>query len=105
LKDVVARNPFADRREIEPGKLLVTFLTADPGEKARRQVRAIKTSPEELHIDGRELYVYFPNGMGRSRFPAGAIEKALAVSGTARNWNTVVKLLQMAETLEAAATG
>src|SRR5947208_1359268 len=56
MRDVIARNPFADRPEIEPGKLLVNFLAADPGPEAREKVRAIKAGPEELHIDGRELY-------------------------------------------------
>jgi uncharacterized protein (DUF1697 family) len=100
LRQVVARNPFATRRGIEPAKLVVTFLAADPGEPARGLVRAIETAPEELHIDGRELYVYFPNGQGRSKFPAAAVDKALSVSGTARNWNTVTKLLEIAEALE-----
>ena len=53
-----------------------------------------------MRIDGRELYIYFPDGMGRSKvWPA--IEKALKKSGTGRNWNTVTKLLEMAERLEA----
>lgn len=99
LRSVVARSPFAGRKGLEPSKLLVTFLAADPGEKARGQIRAIRTDPEELHIEGRELYIYFPNGIGRAKLPAAAIDKALAVSGTARNWNTVTKLLEIAAKL------
>jgi uncharacterized protein (DUF1697 family) len=99
MKHVVERNPFAGRRGIEPGKLVVTFLASDPGEGARAHVRTIEIGPEELHIDGRELYVYFPNGQGRSKFPSAAIEKVLK-TGTARNWNSVTKLLEIAEGLE-----
>ncbi len=52
-----------------------------------------------MRIDGREVYIYFPDGQGRSKvWPA--IEKALKKSCTGRNWNTVNKLLEMAETLE-----
>lgn len=101
MRTVVARNPFANRLGIDPSKLLVTFLATDPGDEAREQVRSIKTHPEELHIDGRELYVYFPNGIGRSKLPSSAIEKALRTPATARNWNTVTKLLETAERLEA----
>jgi uncharacterized protein (DUF1697 family) len=101
MKEVVARNPFAHRRGIDPSRLLVTFLAGDPGEKAREAVRRIRTDPEELHIEGRELYIYFPNGMGRSNLPGAAIEKALDTPGTARNWNSVTKLLQIAESQEA----
>jgi uncharacterized protein (DUF1697 family) len=101
MRQVVARNPFAKRRDIDPSRLLVTFLATDPGDEARARVRTIETDPEELHIDGRELYVYFPNGMGRSKLPFSAIEKAVKTSGTARNWNTVTRLLEIAERLDA----
>jgi uncharacterized protein (DUF1697 family) len=102
LRGVIARNPFANRRGIEPSKLLVTFLTSDPGEEARKQVRKIKTNPDELWIDGREMYTYFPNGMARPKVSWAAIEKILKISGTGRNWNSITKLLEMAETLEGA---
>jgi uncharacterized protein (DUF1697 family) len=102
LRDVIARNPFAHRRGIEPSKLLVTFLASDPGEEARKQVRTIKTEPEELRIDGRESYIYFPNGMARPKLSWPAIGRVLKVSGTGRNWNSITKMLEMAEKLEAA---
>lgn len=100
MRAVIARNPFADRRDLEPSRLLVTFLAADPGDDARRRVGEIKVHPEELHIERRELYIYFPNGMGRSKLPSSAIDRALGTSGTARNWNSVTKLLALAEGIE-----
>lgn len=78
----------------------MTFLAADPGEAARRKVREIKVEPEELHLIGREVYIYFPNGMGRSTLPFVPIERALATTGTARNWNSVTKLRALAESLD-----
>jgi uncharacterized protein (DUF1697 family) len=101
LRDVIARNPFAKRRGMEPSKLLVTFLASDPGEEARKQVRAIKIEPEELWIDGCESYIYFPNGMARPKLSWPVMERVLKVSGTGRNWNSVTKMLEMAENLEA----
>lgn len=100
LRDVIARNPFAKRRGIEPNKLLVTFLAADPGPEVRGQVLKIKCDPEELHIIGRELYIYFLNGMGRTKLSWAVLERALKIPGTGRNWNSVIKLLEMAEELE-----
>jgi uncharacterized protein (DUF1697 family) len=102
LRDVIARNPFAARRGIDPSRLLVTFLAGDPGAEAREQLRKINAEPEELHIAGRELYIYFPNGMARPKLSWVAIEKKLKTSGTGRNWNSVTKLLEIAEKLEAA---
>jgi uncharacterized protein (DUF1697 family) len=99
LRDVLARNPFAKRRDVNPSKLIVTFLAAEPNRETRDEILEIKTSGEEILIDGRELYTYFPDGMGQSKlWPA--IDKALKKSGTGRNWNTVTKLLEMAERLE-----
>ena len=99
LRDVIARNPFAKRDGIEPSKLLVTFLAGDPEPEASAKLLGIKVGPEELRIDGRELYIHFPDGMGRSKlWPL--IEKALKTPCTGRNWNTVTKLVEMAEALE-----
>src|SRR6266700_957669 len=101
LRDVIKRNPFAKRSGIEPSKLLVTFLAEDPGAEARDKVRSIKADPEELRVEGRELYIHFPNGIGRSKLSLAAIERALKTPGTGRNWNSVTKMLEMAEKLEA----
>ena len=101
LRDVIARNPFAKRPGIEPSKLLVNFLASDPGVAVRDKVLRIKTDPEELRMDGRELYIYFPNGMARPKMSWAVLEKTLKTPGTGRNWNSVTKLLEMAERLEA----
>ena len=101
MREVIARNPFAKRRGIEPSKLLVTFLGSDPGAEAREKILQIKCDPEELRIEGRELYIYFPNGIGRSKLSWAGLEKTLKTPGTARNWNSVTKMLEMAESLEA----
>ena len=100
LRDVVKRNPFAKRRNIEPSKLLVSFLARDPGEDVRTKVRAFPSDVEEIRIDGKELYIYFPNGIGRPKFSMAALDKVLQVPGTGRNWNSVTKMLAMAEKLQ-----
>jgi uncharacterized protein (DUF1697 family) len=97
LRDVVVRNPFAGRDGIEPNKLLVTFLGGTPAPDAGEKLAAIRTDGEELRLSGRELFVYFPNGMGRSKLSPGHFERLLKTPGTGRNWNTVVRLLEMAE--------
>ncbi len=102
LRDAIARNPFATRSGIEPSKLLVNFLVSDPGAKTRDKVLSLKTDPEELRMEGRELYIYFPNGMARPKMSWAVLEKTLKTPGTGRNWNSVTKLLEMAERMEAA---
>ena len=100
LRDAIAANPFADRRDVEPAKLLVTFLVGEPGPEARPRLASLKGHPEELHLKGRELYLYFPNGVGKSKLPWSQVEKLLHTNGTARNWNSVINMLKIAEELE-----
>ena len=102
LRKAIRANPFAARRDIEPGKLLLTFLAADPGPEAQATLVTLKSHPEELHLKGRELYIYFPNGAGKTKLPWSSVEKLFKTTGTARNWNSVSKMLAIAEELEAA---
>lgn len=101
MREAIRRNPFRSRRGVDPTKLLVTFLAGDPDPAAREKVLAIKADPEELRIEGRDVYIYFANGLAHPRLLWTAIAKMLKTSGTGRNWNTCVKLLELAEKLEA----
>jgi uncharacterized protein (DUF1697 family) len=100
LRDAIARNPFATRPGIDPSRLLVMFLASQPSAEARTKVLGMKIEPEELRLDGREVYIYFPNGMARPKLSWPLIERTLKTPGTGRNLNTVTKLLDMAERLE-----
>jgi uncharacterized protein (DUF1697 family) len=100
LRKAVAASPFAASRNLEPGKILVTFLSSEPGVEARTTLLNLKSHPEELHLKGRELYIYFPDGAGRSKLPWSSVERLLKTTGTARNWNSVTKMLAIAEEME-----
>ncbi len=102
FRKAVGKNPFADRPGIEPNKLAVHFLSGDPTDEARAAVLRIKADPEELHLLGRELFIYFAAGMARPNLSITQVEKSLRMTGTSRNWNTVRKLLEMAEKMESA---
>jgi uncharacterized protein (DUF1697 family) len=70
-------------------------------EKAPRRGAAGKLDPDRspedrFELRGRELYVAYGAGQGRSKLTLDYFEKALGVAGTARNWNTVLKLTEMA---------
>jgi uncharacterized protein (DUF1697 family) len=101
LREVIRKNPFAARQGIEPAKLHVIFLARDPGQEARDKMLTIKVEPEELHMEAREYYIYFPAGMGQSKLPTAAIAKTLKVPETGRNWNSVTKMLEIAGRIEA----
>ena len=96
MRDVVARNPFADRKDLDPAKLVVFFMAMQPNPEVSQKVTAISVGSEEIRADGRELYIYFPDGQGRSKLPP-TLDRTLKLPATARNWNTVNKLLDLAE--------
>ena len=99
MRRAIAASPFTGRN-LEPGKTLVTFLAKDPDSNAGEMLRSLKDFPEELHLLGRELYIYFPNGVGNSKLPWPKVERLLNTSGTSRNWNSVTRLMAMAEEVE-----
>lgn len=100
LRKAIAETPFSPSRNLEPGRILVTFLATEPGAEAHTTLGTLKSYPEELHLRGRELYIYFPNGAGKSKLPWSKVEKLVQTTGTARNWNSVTKMLAMAEEME-----
>jgi len=100
MRKALAANPFA-KRNLEPAKILVTFLAGEPPGESQPVLDSLKKHPEELHLIGRELYIYFPNGAGKSKLPWSQVERLLKVTGTARNLNSVTKMLEIAEEMEA----
>lgn len=96
MEGLVTSNPLV-AREIEPTQNVVVFLSNALTPDVATAVCRICVAPEELHTDRRHLFCYYPNGQGQSKLGL-AIEKELKkipVMGTARNWNTVLKLLEM----------
>lgn len=100
MREVVTRSPFAKRSGLDPSKILVSFLSAEPGPEARKALLAMDIAPEELHVLGRELYIYFPNGQARPKISWSRVDKILGRPATGRNWNTVTKLLEIAQSLQ-----
>jgi len=103
LRGVIAANPFVSRRDLDPSRLLVQFLDSEPPADLRERLLRIESEPEELRMAGRELYIYYPNGMARPKVAWASVERILRTSCAGRNWNTVRKLLEMAESLDGAA--
>ena len=101
MRQAIAANPFGKRVQTEPAKVLVTFLFSQPSAEATAALLNLKAHREELHLKGRELFIYFPDGAGKSKLPWSSLDKMLQTTGTARNWNSVLKMLEIAEELEA----
>ncbi|WP_411140825.1 DUF1697 domain-containing protein [Streptomyces sp. x-80] len=97
LAAAVAANPFP-QAVAEPKSLHVTFLSAVPADTARLDaLDPAAFAPDQYRLIGRELYLWCPDGTGRSRL-AGAVGRVrFGVTATARNWSTVTRLLALAD--------
>jgi uncharacterized protein (DUF1697 family) len=93
---VIARNPFSAEAKRDPGHLVVMFMKDAPSATDAAALQSAITGTEITHADGRQLYIVYPNGIGRSRLTGALIEKKLGTRGTARNWNTILKLAAFA---------
>jgi uncharacterized protein (DUF1697 family) len=91
-QEAIARNPFPDEAERDPSHLVVMFLKIAPAPKAVRALQAAISGPELVRAHGLQAYITYPAGIGRSRLTTAVIESKLGSRGTARNWNTVLKL-------------
>lgn len=92
LDAVIAANPFPGVAKSDPSHLVVMFLKGRVTAKAVDEVRAAVKGREVVQHNGCELYITYPDGIGTSKLNGAIIEKKLGVRGTARNWNTVMKL-------------
>lgn len=96
LRDAVAANPFAARGE-DVAHLHAIFLDSPASSAALQALDPAHYAPEEFAANGRELYLFLPNGMGRSVLAADLSRRKPTTTGTARNWRTVTTVLAMAE--------
>jgi uncharacterized protein (DUF1697 family) len=100
LKRIIAKNPFGEIAAHDPSHLLVMVLDGKPKAGAKAALGEAHSGPEETAIAGENVYVTYPNGIGRSKLTNALLEKHLGVAGTARNWNTVVKVVDLMEAME-----
>jgi uncharacterized protein (DUF1697 family) len=95
LEEIIASNPFQNQPEKEPKWVAVLFLATRPESAALEDLQKTYSGPEEIYLIGQELFVYYPDGIGRSKLTLPLIEKKLKTAGTGRNWNTILQLQQM----------
>lgn len=92
---IIKANPFQAEALSDPGHLVVTALKDAVAAKAVAALQEKVKGHELVRHTGRELYITYPDGIGRSKLTGAVIEKALGTRGTGRNWNTVMKLATM----------
>lgn len=95
---IIDQCPFGEVDLVADGtKVLLTFLADVPNDEDSAHLMTFVKAPEQLVIKDQHVYLYCPNGYGRSKLSNVFLEKKLKVQATTRNWKTVNKLYELSE--------
>ncbi len=96
LQRVVDGDPFGDT-VTNPSRYAVAFLSAKPKKARLATLDPDAFAPERFHVGEREIYLWYPGGIHRSRLNGELTERNLGVVATVRNWNTVCRLAELSK--------
>jgi uncharacterized protein (DUF1697 family) len=97
MRNFISVNPFLTEENFEPSKMAVIFLYEKATEVQIQKVKNIDLPPDKFKIIGSEIFIYCPNGFGKTKLYTNFFEKKMRVTGTARNWKTIITIFQIAE--------
>lgn len=92
---VLENNPFLVNNDVDEKFLHVTFLGDAPDSQLADVLEELKFGSDEFVINEREVYLYCPNGYGKTKLTNTFFERKLKVSTTTRNWKTVTNLVAL----------
>lgn len=99
LKKVIDANPFVKRKEDE-SKLHLTFLAEEPAAENLQKLDGLDYPPDEILKGDKAIYLFCPEGYGRTKYNNNFLENKLKVRATTRNWKTCNVLLEMGLAIE-----
>lgn len=94
LVRIARSHPFASLG-LEQRFLMVAFLGQAPDVDIHGAIDVADFEPDRYELQGRELYLAYPNGLGRSRLTHDLLQRRLEVRATIRNWRTVLRLAEL----------
>lgn len=92
LETIAAQNPFAELAT-DGSRYLVAFLDREVDPAAARAYGARVEPPEAVQIIGQDAYIWHPDGVLAMTSGSAVLEKQFSLQATARNWNTIEKLI------------
>ena len=98
FKKAMENCPYRKHAEKNPKLVHLTFITGKPAPEAAAQFDKIKTAAEEFAFGEGVLYLHTPNGYLESKIAAKA-DRILETQNTSRNWNTVMKIMELADAI------
>lgn len=96
LKAIFENNPYLSEEE-DLKMIHVAFLSERPTVESFEELNIEKFAPDKAQLLERAVYIHYPKGSYKSKLSGNFLEKKLNVKVTARNWKTVLKLVEMIE--------
>ncbi len=91
IEAILRRNPLGHIAD-DGSRYLVNFLSDEPSPEAVRELTEADHTPEVVHVEGSEAYVWAPDGIKALRLTYAHLERHFGVTATARNWNTLERI-------------
>jgi len=95
FQQALERNPYLKDEKNDPKQIYFTFLSTPPSAERIKVLEEKKYDPELYTIDSTTIYLYVPNGYGRTKLNNNLFEQKLKVQATTRNLKTVRKLVEL----------
>jgi uncharacterized protein (DUF1697 family) len=99
LRKIVEANPYKKEAKAKPSQTLAMIVSQPPEKTAKEKLTALASGDEKFTVTPNAVYIFYDEGMARSKLGGSSLDRALGVRGTGRNWNTLTKLLELAEAL------
>lgn len=97
LEAIMENNPYAREGEKDVAHVHVTFLADIPADFDLENILEKKQAGEDIAITANAVFLYCPNGYGKTKLHNSFLENKLKVKATTRNWKTTKELLKMAQ--------
>ncbi len=97
FQKLIKKTPYAKE---DISRIYVSFLSEVPVNIPIEELKRVKDKSEEFVISGKEIYLFLPNGAGKTKLSNTFLERKLKVGATTRNWNTVLTLLKMTDEIK-----
>jgi len=96
LQSLSKNNPYLSEPGFDASKMAVVFLHDEVTDLQIEKMRNVNYPPDKYQLSGREIFIYCPNGFGRTKLYTNFFEDKMKVTGTARNWKTITTILGLA---------
>ncbi len=95
LKKISKSNNYIIKDKEDISKLHLTLLSENPAKEEIDYLMKFESGSDKYYIKGKEIYLFCPDGYGKTKLTNNFLEKKLLVKATTRNWKTVIKLIEL----------